>query len=243
MKRFALFIGHPRQSHTIVGAMLNAHPRIVIANHFNVLAEFDRYPQKEDLEWAMLQKDRKFVRKGQQQAGYEYSLPGWYQGSYTRLNILGDKKGSGTTDILGESPDALDHLQAKIGVPLSLIHVTRNPWDHIPTIARLDTNGDVDAAIRLYEKKARIIEETRKRKEYDLIELSSEEYCKNTRKEHRRLVEALGETCPEGYRDDVNRKVMNEPKKRRGEVTWNEERTQRVRSFIARFDFLKKYAL
>ena len=38
-----MFIGYPRSGHTLIGSILDAHPNMVIANEYNVLALWQNY--------------------------------------------------------------------------------------------------------------------------------------------------------------------------------------------------------
>ena len=43
VETFVMFIGYPRSSHSLVGAILDAHPEIIIPHEFNVLQKWKRY--------------------------------------------------------------------------------------------------------------------------------------------------------------------------------------------------------
>ena len=43
VETFVLFIGHARSGHSLVGAILDAHPEIVIPHEFKVLDKWDYY--------------------------------------------------------------------------------------------------------------------------------------------------------------------------------------------------------
>ena len=38
-----LFVGHPRSGHSLVAAILDSHPEIVISDEFNLLYKFDSF--------------------------------------------------------------------------------------------------------------------------------------------------------------------------------------------------------
>ena len=43
VETFVMFIGYPRSSHSLVGAILDAHPEIIIPHEFNLLQMWSRY--------------------------------------------------------------------------------------------------------------------------------------------------------------------------------------------------------
>ena len=43
VETFVMFIGYPRSSHSLVGAILDAHPEIIIPHEFNVLQKWRKY--------------------------------------------------------------------------------------------------------------------------------------------------------------------------------------------------------
>ena len=44
MKSFLLFIGYNRSRHTLLAALLDAHPNVIIANDFNILQDWIENP-------------------------------------------------------------------------------------------------------------------------------------------------------------------------------------------------------
>ena len=43
VETFLMFIGYPRSSHSLVGALLDAHPQIIIANEYHIVNKWDIY--------------------------------------------------------------------------------------------------------------------------------------------------------------------------------------------------------
>ena len=43
IETFLMFIGYPRSSHSLVGALLNAHPQIIISNEYHIVNKWDIY--------------------------------------------------------------------------------------------------------------------------------------------------------------------------------------------------------
>ena len=95
-----MFIGYPRSSHSLVGAILDAHPEIIIPFEYDVMTNWEKYQSarlkqknmqkyqlffdlhKLSLEQAMFgiyaSANRTLLKKNQ----YTYHVPGLWQGGY-----------------------------------------------------------------------------------------------------------------------------------------------------------------
>jgi hypothetical protein len=136
VERFCFFIGYPRSGHTLVGSLLNAHPDIVIAHELQIHRFLERGFSRDQLFSRILERDRIFGTMGRKWTGYDYDVPGQFQGSVRRLRVIGDKLGGGSSRAFGGDPDQLDRLRDCVGVPLRVLHITRNPFDNIATMVR-----------------------------------------------------------------------------------------------------------
>lgn len=141
IEKFCLFIGTPRSGHSLVGAFLDAHPDAVVAHEQNalryVLAGFDRGR----LFHLLLENSRVSAREGRREGSYSYAVPGTWQGRHRRLRVIGDKKAGGSSLLLDRSPDLLSRLRRTVEVPVRVIHVVRNPFDNIATMALHSARG------------------------------------------------------------------------------------------------------
>ena len=94
-----MFTGYPRSSHSLVGAILDAHPEIIIPHEYDVINNWNIYRNKtlskyhlfSDLhqlsrEQAMFQMRSKFPNGKFE--GYGYHVPGLWQGGYqTKIKV------------------------------------------------------------------------------------------------------------------------------------------------------------
>ena len=95
-----MFIGYPRSSHSLVAAMLDAHPEIIIPHQYDVIKNLRRYHSSR-LEEKNMQKYRLFFelhllstkqamfshrasanRTLLKEHQYTYYIPGLWQGGY-----------------------------------------------------------------------------------------------------------------------------------------------------------------
>ena len=70
--------------------------------------------------------------------------------------MIGDKKGGGTTRILLRDSDAVRKFRETMGVDVKCLHILRNPFDNIATIAwrrrhgKIVRPGDLELSIAFY---------------------------------------------------------------------------------------------
>ena len=104
VKNFVLFIGYPRSGHSIVGALLDAHPHVVISHELCVLQTWrtSRKEKKKYSKYDMFKEILKNTEKTLKGHGfrsmnltrkyYTLNVPGLYQGKYENyIQVIGDK--------------------------------------------------------------------------------------------------------------------------------------------------------
>ena len=136
VETICLFIGYPRSGHTLIGSLLDAHPNAVIAHELDFLRFVYAHFFRRQLYALLLENSRKAADQGAFWSGYSYAVPGQWQGRLQRIKVIGDKHGEATTVRLHLSPWLLDRLACVVGRRIKMLHVIRNPFDNIATIAR-----------------------------------------------------------------------------------------------------------
>ena len=161
---FLVFVGYSRSGHTLVGALLDGHPQMIVANEYNALAR----PPTVELKRSLALNSAVCAVYGRTQAGFNYSLGGalWWQGRWCRPDapqewcaygiprILGDKRGGGTSQVLERVDDfpsgGVQRLLAfsrGLALPLRVLHILRNPFDMAATqFLTHSSEGDWHAA-------------------------------------------------------------------------------------------------
>jgi Sulfotransferase family len=151
IRSLVVFVGHPRSGHSLVGALLDAHPDMVVAHEADVLKYVAAGFGRDQLVALLVRRERERVAAGHRSgSGYGYAVPDSWQGRYRRLSVIGDKKGGRTTLRLADDPGLLDRLAAVTGVPVRLVQVVRNPWDNIATMHRRAPRRGLPETIDLY---------------------------------------------------------------------------------------------
>lgn len=95
IEALVLFVGHPRSGHTLVAAILDSHPEMIISNEFNLLEKFQDFTKdpNEDIYSRRLRifselhsTSRRQTMSGSRAPScrrpYTYNIPGSWQGKY-----------------------------------------------------------------------------------------------------------------------------------------------------------------
>lgn len=226
------FIGYPRSGHSILGALLDAHPQVALSHELDALAFVDAGFSKRQLVQMIIQRSRQFARAGNQWMGFNYKVPGGYQGGGDQLQLVGDKRGGTTTKWFRKSPELFDHL--KVMFPDTLfIHMYRNPFDAITTSyyrsqkRRSGNFGQND----LYRKvdhffgHSKLIHEFEDQQLFHFRNIRVEDFLESPKKVLHSLLKHFSIDAPEDYLDNCASILFRKPPKRRGQLELWETKT------------------
>ncbi len=242
VKRFCMFIGYPRSGHSLIGSLLDAHPRAVIAHELNVLGRLLAGFSKEQLYYLLVRNAREFTESGRVWGAYRYKVPGGYHARYKdALNVLGDKDGASTTLMLHYMPHLLDRIIDLIDVPIRFIHIVRNPYDNISTIYRKNI-PDLDESVDYYFTLCETVEWIKNEVGQDAIfEMRHEDFIADPVKYIRMLCDFMSLSAPSDYIANCASIVFDSPHQTRHEITWEDAHLKRIAEGIRRYPFLKGY--
>jgi hypothetical protein len=241
VERFCLFIGYPRSGSTLGGSLLDAHRHAMIAHEAGILDYVQAGLKRDPLFWFLMRKNRQFLEQGSTWEGYRYEVKRGWQGRCERMRVIGDKKAGVTTQRLSDDPSLLDRLRQRVRVPVRMIHVVRNPYDNITTIAKrdgLDLERAFQRYFRLVERNARI------RALLDpgeLLEYRHEDLISRPRDVLTTMCGFLGLDAPEEFLEGCAGILFESPRRSRHEAGWSRELVARVAERMAEFEFLEGY--
>jgi len=243
VESFCMFIGYPRSGHSLVGALLDAHPEAVIAHELGALTLFDQGMGRRDVYRRILQNAQEFAASGASpRPGYELMVPGGSQGRFSRLRVIGDKLGGESTRLLARDPDLLRRLERKFRVPVRAIHVVRNPYDNIATLHRWRPNKGIKKLAPRHFALLKANAKLRRRLGDRVMDVRHEELVAAPRERLTELCRFVGlEPSPE-YLEACAQIVFASPHQSRHEVVWPPKLRTKVDNRIASYDFLAGYS-
>ena len=238
-----VFVGHPRSGHSLVGALADAHPDMVVAHEADVLKYVAAGFGRDQLVALLVRRERERVEAGHVSgSGYGYAVPGQWQGRYRRLSVVGDKKGGRTTLRLAEDPGLADRLAATVGVPVRLVQVVRNPWDNIATMHRRAPRRGLPETIDLYFRMSDTVDALEARTAPEAFHrLRHEDLVAGPASELGRLCGFLGVPVEPDHLAGCTAVVFPEPRRTRDEVAWSDAQRVEVAERVARHRWLDGY--
>lgn len=146
VERLLLTVGYNRSGSSLLGALLTAHPEMVVSHELYLLQRLQdlRCVPTPSLKGRavrlILERDREFQRLGRiAGSGYSYSMNsvssmnstnGLWQGRHTRLRLIGDKGSTNVARILGDRRvEELNQLRQRVRLPVRFLFTNRNPYD------------------------------------------------------------------------------------------------------------------
>lgn len=239
---FLLFVGYPRSGHSLVGSLLNAHRNILVGHELNIMHYVKRWFTRNQLYWMLYKQDQAFGQVGRQWTGYDYTVPGQWQGRNESIRVIGDKHGQGATTVISQDPEALPRLRATVGVPVKMLHVVRHPLDNIATMAR-KSDLSLEAAARLYFKLCDTNQQLLDDRANDMLTVYFEDLIASPRKELLKIVHFLDMPGHIPYLNDCASIVFPEPHLTRNTVDWDDELLESIGDRSRFFPFLERYGL
>jgi len=244
VEKVALFVGYQRSGHSLVGALLDAHPDVAMAHGLDVLHHVRYGFRREQVFQLILEDARERAAQGRVVTGYSYAVPGGWQGRHRRLRVVGSTRGGATARTLRERPELAAHTERVLGAPLRWIHVIRNPFDNVSTLALRghSRRGDLVAATADYFQRAEGAARLRERAAPGaVLDLRHEALVEDPEATLRRLAAWLGlEAEPDWVRAAASI-VFRAPRRTRDDAPWTPELVERVAKQMERFPFLAGY--
>ena len=163
IKSFVFFVGHARSGHSIVGAILDSHPHIVISHEedlFHKLVDEYKNYNKSQVFNTLWHNSYTSARDGlrthtgtAKKKGYTLAIDGLYQGTYqSYIDVIGDKRGGFTADMMAKNFSIWESvflkLKSTISLPMKVVRVIRNPYDNIATIVLIKCRGSIGIQIK-----------------------------------------------------------------------------------------------
>ena len=241
LKTYCTFIGYPRSGHSIMGSLLDAHPNAVIAHELDSLRFLEAGFTERQLYYLLLENSRQFTQHGRKWGRYSFAVPDQWQGRYSQLEVIGDNKGGRTTVRIGNDWQLLEKLCDTVRLEQRFVHVVRNPFDNIATIALRQTN-DVRRAIEQYFFMCRTNATLRQKLADSVLDHHHEDFIANPPGELKRMCEFVGLAASDDYLAACAEIVYRIPHRSRLEVQWPAGSIESIRREQENYEFLGRYS-
>lgn len=242
---YCMFVGHGRSGHSLVGSLLDAHPDAVISHELDALKYIQAGFSRNQLFDLILENSREFSSSGRKWTGYSYEVQDQWQGRYQRLNVIGDKRGGGSTKRLAKDPRLLIKLKDAIGINVRVINVLRNPYDNIARRyirSRDKQRKTVDKCIDDFFDLTSTIADIRKNvPKEEFLDSRLETLIEAPQEELTRICDFLGLDAYPDYLESCAGIIFKSPKKSRDKIEWTGSSIMEVDNRIKQFSSLKGY--
>lgn len=241
LNAYILFIGHPRSGSSVTGSLLNAHRNALVCNELNVLRYVKHgYRRRTQLLWLHCMRDGYFENLGRTWTGYDYRVRGAHQGAVERLDVIGDKKASRTSEALAKSSAPLHQLQEIVQTPVRLVHVMRHPLDVIGRVC-LREKITAEASAQRFFARCDTVQRVLEENEFPIHTIYLEEMIAAPRQ----VLPQLAEFCqldPEpDYVDRCAATLLDKPRHSRDKVDWPPGAEQRIMAQAADYSCVQRY--
>ena len=79
---YCMFFGYPGSGHSLVGSLMDAHPKMVISHELDALDYMRRGYRQNQIFSLILQRSAEFTQEGREWTGHSYKVEGQWQGGY-----------------------------------------------------------------------------------------------------------------------------------------------------------------
>jgi hypothetical protein len=238
---FALIVGNARSGSTLMGAVLDGHPRMVIANETTASATFWRGLDGPAILQEVWDNAERNAAIGRPSEGYSYQV-GPPPSRKQDVTIAGDKIFNPATLLLHGDHGLIPSLEDRLAVPVRLIYAIRNPFDTIATMHRR-SGASIADRIRWYFMHCDAAEALRGRLPAEkFTESHHDDLLADPAAEIARLCGFLGATADVDHLHAVRKTLFSSPRRTRSQVDWTTTDLEAVRAGIARFRCLERYA-
>lgn len=133
-ERFVQFVGFPRSGHSLIGAVIEAHPDAVIAHELDVMGLINKRVPLPIIHGLIARNNAEFGAAGRWWNGLTYDIPSGERAA-TQPVVIGDKKGDWAARWCARDPDLLEAANRRLGRRSQWILVVRHPLDNIATMS------------------------------------------------------------------------------------------------------------
>lgn len=241
-QRALFFVGYSRSGHSLVGALLDAHPNVVVSHELHALKHLRQGRTFASVVSAIQRNSQFFHRFGRGYSGYSYEVPSQWQGRYSELRVIGDKKANGTCGLLRRHPGLVDQFDRTLPVPYLFIHVVRNPYDNIASRARR-IGTSLNLATYGYFANVEVIDRLKRRHPDRVVDVYLDDLIAEPRRVLVSLLHRIGiDDISDQYVEDCAKLVFEDTRRTRDAVEWDPALRKSIAGRLAQYSFLSRFA-
>lgn len=247
VEAFCLFIGHNKSGTSMLGALLDAHPNVILSDEVRALEYAAAGFRREQIFHLLVRGSRREFLKGRVTARrltpYSYLVPGQWQGRYSTLRIIGDGAAGSTTRRFAADPALLPRLQRVMApVQVRFIQVIRNPYDPI-SVSIVRGGRSFEGAVAHYFSNCETLVSLRAQlNDAALLAVRYEDFVRQPEEHLTRLCRYLGIEAEDDYVQACRSILRPAPDRSRDMVRWDSKWIDAVKEKIAQYDFLEGYS-
>jgi len=245
---FCCFAGFARSGTSLVGSILNAHPKCAVSHELDVVTKLlDNGVSREQAFQMIINKVGEEAQKGKRWCPtvdggkYHFDKLGLSQKKLDEVEVIGDKKAGKTlftlcgAQISKDATVELDRLRNIVQVPIRVLICHRDPFSVFSALKM----GGHPFGIKWcsFDRMMGHIDLLRKvLAPEELIEVWLEELTSKPQEELRRIFQRLGVVASDEFISSMASHVWSKPNRR---SCLNESEVAEVKAAIEKYDFLK----
>lgn len=237
---FCLVIGSPRSGSTLLGAVIDAHSKAIMANETGASGRFWRGLTRDEILIEIAQSASVHSRTRRASRVHRYPEGGTPR-SKTDIIVVGDKIWNTATLMLHGKPSLISSLQERMQARLCLVHSVRNPFDTITTAHRKSGASLKDRmrwCFMHYEAVAALHERL---PASTIIDVHHEDLLAEPERQLDRLCTFLGLPVQDEQMLAVREFLFDSPRRPSADQDWPAADVDEVLQRIERLGFLHRY--
>jgi sulfotransferase family protein len=240
-KRFALIVGNARSGTTIIGSIVDAHPRMICGNETNASQRFWRGLERDDIVREIVDNSVANADSGRPSFEYRYAIP-TPDKDWRDIDVIADKVWNPSLLLMHGDRTLLPQLAERMGTQVLLVHCIRHPLDVIATMHRRSAASLRDR-MRWYFMHCEAVQALVERNDAPLAHFAHEQLIASPDVEIPRLCDFLGVPAAEDYVRRCRQVMFREVKTTRDGVSWPDDILAEIRQRASHYDFLRGYDL
>jgi hypothetical protein len=239
LHRFLLIVGNARSGSTILGAALDAHPEVVIANESKESANFWRGVDGRAICEGILANAEDQAVSGRMSSGYKYQI-GLAPSTKATIRVLGDKIWNPATLLLHGNHGLIRSLEERMGAPIVVINSVRNIFDTVTTMHRRSGATIVDR-LRWFAAHCEAIAAIVERLPPDrFMHIHHENLVLHPEEEIKKCCRLLDLDYEVNHVTEVKKLLFKRPNMARNQVSWTANEISEAECIIDRFPWLSR---